>query len=54
MVRAIRDSQEHPVGMDELLPGDGVYEGYVTESYGLSGDDVEDGSNYEKGLAAHD
>ena len=52
MVCALRDSQESPPGMTELLPGDRVYEAYVTESYGLNGEEVADGAILAAGGAS--
>ena len=52
MAQAIRQSQEAPPGMTQLLPGDGVYEAYVAESYGLPAEDVADGAILAAGGAS--
>ena len=52
MAQAIRQSQEAPPGMTQLLPGDGVYEAYIAESYGLSAEDVADGAILAAGGAS--
>ena len=52
MARAILASQEAPPGMTELLPGDGTYEIYVADSYGLNPEDVADGAILAAGGAS--
>ena len=52
MARAILESQEAPPGMTELLPGDGTYEIYVADSYGLNPEDVADGAILAAGGAS--
>ena len=52
MARAVRDSQAEPAGMTALLPGDGVYEAYLAEGYGLAPEEVEDGAVLASGGAS--
>lgn len=52
MAEAIRTSQEPQVEMTAILPGDELYETYLTDSYGLDISSVEDGAIFVAGGAS--
>lgn len=52
MAEAILASQDHPPEMTVLLPGEELYETYLTVSYGLAEEDVADGATLATGGAS--
>ena len=52
MVESILASQDHPPEMTVLLPGEELYETYLTVSYGLAEEDVADGAILATGGAS--